>query len=159
MMRTKIWNNLIVAKYKALYLSYFNSCVRSIDRWSNGISAVASSAGISTWWIWEEFPWVWASLFGLAQLIIVVKPFFPYINNQNDLTQTWVFYEKLHLAYEKLWVDAQNKVDQAQLEKNYFELRTREVAQLEQTRHFKVWDVKGIHQKADSEWKTYLAQL
>ena len=42
------------------------------------INAVASSGSIAVWAIWDQFPFIWASIIAISQVIFAVKPFLPY---------------------------------------------------------------------------------
>lgn len=146
-----------MAKFKAIYLSHFNGYVRTADRFVEGIVIVTSSGSVGGWLIWEG-TYLWAALIGLAQLLKLLKPILPYLKDREELARTFLFYEELHLGYEKAWETLDEKGDDAVAQKQYFALKEQELKQLKRIKHLKVPDYQIIRKKADEDWNNYLNQ-
>ena len=149
---------MITAKYKAMYLLNFNSYVRSADRWLEGLIVMTSSGGVGGWLMWQEIPWLWAVIIGSAQVVKLLKPLLPFIKDKEKLAEAYVFYEKLHLDYEKAWSNWQETRDQASAKRAYFDLREKEVKELANTQHLKVPEYRSIRYRTERTWKKFLSQ-
>jgi hypothetical protein len=155
-MREKIWSNFIRTKYQALYLCQFNAYIRTIDRLANIILALTSSGSIGGWLIWKDQPLVWASILGVAQLINIVKPFLPYLKDKEQLAETYIFYETLHLDYERLWIEFETSTNEDQATDKYFQLKNKELIILDKLKNIKVNNYTNIERQARGEWAEYL---
>lgn len=155
-MRDKIWSNFIRTKYQALYLSHFNSYIRTFDRAVNIVLAITSSGSIGGWLIWKEYPYVWASILGVSQLINLVKPHLPYLKDKEQLAETYIFYETLHLDYERLWMEVEDTENESSLTDKYFQLKDKELQVLDKLKNIKVNNYNKIETLARQEWAEYL---
>ncbi|MDW3192947.1 MAG: hypothetical protein R8G66_11305 [Cytophagales bacterium] len=156
-MREKIWGNFIRTKYQALYLSHFNSYIRTFDRIANVTVAIASSGTIGAWLIWKEYPIVWASILGASQLTNIIKPFLPYLKDKQTLAESYIFYETLHLDYEKLWSEFETNEDEKMATEKYFQLRDKELQILDKLKSIKVNNNKKVERLARNEWANFLS--
>ncbi|MEQ9442396.1 MAG: hypothetical protein RIG62_25375 [Cyclobacteriaceae bacterium] len=156
-MRDKIWYNFIRSKYQAIYLCYFNSYLRTIDRVLIIITTVSSSGSIGGWLIWTHVPYLWASILGVAQLINIIKPLLPYLKDKEQLSETYIFYETLHLDYEKLWIEFEASEDVNAASKKYFELKEKELQILGKLKNIRVNNYKKIERLARRDWAEYLS--
>ncbi len=156
-MRTNIWHQMIAARYKAIYLSYFNSYVRSMDRWLEGLLVVASSGAVAGWLVWTHLPWLWAAIIGLSQLVKVVKPYLPYLKEKDQLAASYVFYEKQHHAYERLWFSLENgRAEESAVFEEVQSLKDHGLEEIERTAHVKVPEWDFLVQKTEADWQEYL---
>lgn len=156
-MRTKIWHHMIAARYKAIYLSYFNSYIRSLDRWLEGLLVLASSGAIAGWLIWQHLPWLWAAIIGAAQLVKVLKPYLPFLKERDQLAASYVFYQQQHFHYECLWEDIESeKYGDEELRQRYLDIKSRQLEEDERTSHFLVPEYNFLVRKTERQWKEYL---
>ncbi len=156
-MRTKIWHQMIAAQYKAIYLSYFNSYIRSLERWLEGILVVASSGAVAGWLLWTHLPWLWATIIGTAQLIQVLKPIVPFLKEYDQLATSYVFYKQQHFAYEQLWELLETEDSNAKEVRDlYLKLKAKELEEVERTAHFRVPEYKLIVKQTERDWQEYL---
>ena len=74
----KYWSMYIDQKIAEYYYSHY--CVRSkkYDIVISAICLLASASCIYTWYIWKQHPLIWAFFIGASQIIMVLKPLFPY---------------------------------------------------------------------------------
>lgn len=60
---------------------YSENCIKAYRFWDKVIHIVigiSSAASIGSWVIWKNYSNIWASFVAIAQLLIVIKPFFSY---------------------------------------------------------------------------------
>lgn len=156
-MREKTWHHMIAARYKAIYLSYFNSYIRSLDRWLEVLLVITSSGAVAGWLLWTHVPWLWAAVIGAAQLVKVIKPFLPFLKEKDQLAASYVFYEQQHHAYEQLW-DALEFGDsnEAEIKEAYERLKDQGLQEVERTAHFRVPEWAFLVNKTERLWSEYL---
>jgi hypothetical protein len=155
-MREKIWSNFIRTKYQALYLCYFNAYIRTFDRVANIIIAIASSGTIGAWLIWKQYPIIWASILGISQVTNIIKPLLPYLKDKEALAESYIFYETLHLDYERLWIEYEADEDEQTATSKYFQLKDKELQVIDKLKSIKVNNYKKIERLARTEWADYL---
>lgn len=155
-MREKIWSNFIRTKYQALYLSHFNAHIRTFDRIANIIIAIASSGTIGAWLIWKQYPIIWASILGISQVINIIKPLLPYLKDKEALAESYIFYETLHLDYERLWIEYEADEDEQTATSKYLQLKDKELQVIDKLKSIKVNNYKKIERLARIEWANYL---
>jgi hypothetical protein len=71
------WNQLVLVKVVACYVRRYRD---EQGRWINWIGifkAVVTSSTIGAWAIWKDYAFVWAVLFGVAQLLDAAKDYIP----------------------------------------------------------------------------------
>ncbi len=149
---------MIIAKYKAVYLSYFSSYIRSGDRLIHMLIVLTSSGGVGGWLIWKEIPYVWAVMIGAAQLLSVVKPFLPFLKDQVNYAKTVQFYEELHLSYDKLWTELKRFENLGKAGKEFYTLRDKEVSYFKPSHQFYTPRWKSVDRKTETDWNEYLKQ-
>ena len=135
-MREQLWRNFCNEKFKALYLSKFNSVLRNIDLALNFITAIATTASVASWGIWKQIPFLWITIVGISQLIVATKPFYPYLREQKRLTELQALHNQLAFEYEKLWV----KSKQADVKNEFLKLREFHFKSLSHFQDINVWD-------------------
>ena len=145
---------MIAARYKALYLTYFNSFVRSVERWSDIILALTSSGAVAGWLLWQQLPWVWAAIIGLAQLIKVLKPHLPFLKEQQRLAASYVFYQQQYYHYECLWEDMEaGGLSDEELRQRYRDIKSRQLEEDERSAHFRVHEYRFLVRKTERDWR------
>jgi hypothetical protein len=101
--RTRVWNNLTNIKFQHYYFQDLASLVSDVDKWLSIFLALVSSVSVGSWLIWKEHPEIWATIIGVSQLIIIIKPFFPILEQESEFVKYSLDLNKLSLIYEKLW--------------------------------------------------------
>lgn len=156
-MRNRIWQNLIRTKYQSIYLCHFNEFVRRLDKGISVFMAITSSAGVAGWLIWANYPQAWACIIGFSQFINVVKPFLPYVKNEELLSENYIFLNEIHLKFDKLWSKLQrDKINEDEAEELLYEILEKENKFISKTKGIKVPDLEWIEKKARFEWGNYL---
>ena len=82
-MRDRLWYYLQNAKFKAGYLCELSKTASTWGNIYSFILALGSAGSVAAWAIWNEFPYVWASIVGISQILHVAKPYIPFLKNDN----------------------------------------------------------------------------
>lgn len=157
-MRNKIWYKMIEAKYKAIYLTHFNSIIRAGSQLTDAWILLGATYGTST--VVSDFqihPMGAVTVFA-APILKLLKPVIPLFKRLNDLSRAYEFYEQQYFEYEKLWMDLENDEITKRLDNRYFQLRKKELEQLQKMSAFKVPRLKWIETKTEKEWYLHLEQ-
>lgn len=147
---------MIEAKYKAIYLVYFNSFVRTGDRMIEGLIILTSSGGIGGWLIWQDIPYVWAALIGAAQLTKLLKPVLPFLKEKEELADAYRFYEDHYLEYEELWDAMERSSLSEDVSVAYYRLRRKEVEQVGRMKDLRVPGFFLIRRQTERIWNQFL---
>jgi hypothetical protein len=102
-MRDRLWHYLQNAKFKADYLCELS---KRASTWGNIYSAflaLSSAGSVAAWAVWDQFPYVWAAIVALSQVLHVAKPYIPFLRYEKEYMELCFKYEFLFLKYEKLW--------------------------------------------------------
>ncbi|GAA5021168.1 hypothetical protein GCM10011506_03270 [Marivirga lumbricoides] len=102
-MREKIWYYMIDSKFQALYLDYAMTQFQKYDLGINIFLALTSSGSIAAWAIWQELQMVWVIIIVAANVVTIIKPYFPYSKYVKELSEGALKMQNLHLDYERLW--------------------------------------------------------
>ena len=89
--------------------------------------ALASSASVGLWLVWKEHPALWASIIGASQVIIVAKPFLPFLRKTADYTRCALELEKLYNSSEKIWFECEKTKEAAGYETALAQLREKKL--------------------------------
>lgn len=127
-MRNRLWDCLQEAKFKSVYLSLVS---KRAYLWGNIYSfliAFGSAGSIAAWSVWESYPVGWALIVAFSQLLILAKPFLPYIRSDRELFEMSFFYEAQFVAFEKLWFQLEKSSEDQHdsLEQMFYTLREKE---------------------------------
>ena len=156
-MRTKIWHQMIAARYKAIYLSHFNSFMHRFERLLGMITAVAASGMVGSWVLWRDIPWVWAAIIAIAQLTKALKPRLPFLSDQKLLLEMYVFYQQHHHDWECFWEEmAANKFEEDALRDHYFDLKASVLEEDARTAHLHIPEWRFVVRKAERDFQLYL---
>ncbi len=74
----RYWKELVQLKIQSGYLNQYHIDSVRIDRAIKMFLAIASSGSIAAWAVWQQYPYVWATIIALAQVVTAVKAFLPY---------------------------------------------------------------------------------
>ena len=103
--RNKIWIEFVTTKFKTLYISNFNSRQRGIESIINIFTSIATSGSVAAWLIWEQIPYIWASIICVNTLVQLIRPHLPILKNQKELMDIYISSIELHFDYDKLWYE------------------------------------------------------
>lgn len=123
-MREKVWFILCNTKFKSYYLGLLVNKFQKWDRSINIFLALTSSGSIATWAIWSEYPFVWAGIIAITQVLSVIKPYFPYFKYVKEMNTKVFQLEVLNIEIERVWYKLEkNKISEEEIEDKYFEYR------------------------------------
>lgn len=76
-------------------------------RWLNIFLLVTSSTTAASWTIWQQeyLKVIWTGVIGLAQMLIIVRPYFSYEKVIKNLVQGYYQLQPVNSEYEKLWLE------------------------------------------------------
>jgi hypothetical protein len=106
-----LWDTFATVKRDQLYLSRKMESLDRIERALNMTSAIASSAAIAGWAIWQHAAFVWACVIAASQLYQAVRPFLPFGSQLRALHNLYPEIEGLAMFAERNWI----RVAQGQL--------------------------------------------
>jgi hypothetical protein len=98
------WQEFTQLKLDACYVRDYRN---SIAKWETGVAsvrAIASSASIGAWVIWNKYAFVWASVIAVSQVADALRDVFPFRKRRQSLSG-W------SNALNRLFVDAQRDWD------------------------------------------------
>lgn len=101
--QSQYWQELYDFKVHVTYLEIYLLKTEKIDTQINSYLAVASSASIATWAIWQTYQLLWAGIIVVSQFITAIKPYLPYTNRIKSLSKIIKEMELLVIKYEKDW--------------------------------------------------------
>jgi hypothetical protein len=85
---------------------------------------LASSSSVAAWAIWKQFPLLWLFIFGISQVLVLIKPYvlFPkYIKVFNEKS---IYWQELSTDLEELWHKINFKIiDEQTATDKLFELK------------------------------------
>lgn len=156
-MRDKIWNYMLDSKFQSLYLDYQVSKYQKYDRNINVFLAIASSASIGAWAIWQDLQIIWATIIAASNVINIIKPYFPYSKYITELNEKGLSMLNLHLEYERLWYKFENEQITEQLATDaFFDLKSKGITTLRLNDDTLVFENEGIYKKSEDKLKVYV---
>jgi hypothetical protein len=120
-MREQIWSTLVDLKFKNYCLMFLVDRFQKLDRNINIFLAIVSSGSIAAWAIWNKYPFIWGLIIASSQVLITIKPYFPYFKYVKELNIKCLKISNLNIEFERLWHKMQvNKLSPDQSEDLYF---------------------------------------
>lgn len=127
-MRERVWNNLANIKFKAIYTFQCSRLADNIGRCYSLFIAIVTTSSVAAWAIWKKYPLLWACIVGLAQVLLIAKPYIPIINRDKDYLEMSFEFDNLYLRYERLWYAYEKgNLKEDDVEKRFYELRNNEI--------------------------------
>lgn len=77
-MQEKYWNFMKQIKFAIFYLDLYADNAYKKDMAIKIISAIASSASIAAWAIWQDYSYIWSFIIAVFQVLTAVKGYLPY---------------------------------------------------------------------------------
>ncbi|KFO68744.1 hypothetical protein ER57_02005 [Smithella sp. SCADC] len=156
-MQDRIWINLANIKFKAIYTSKVSRRSYNVGNIYSFFLAVASASSVAAWAIWNKIPIAWAIIVAISQLLIIAKPYIPFVKNDRELADQSLLFDELYLSYEKLWFEyAKQNVNGDQFETELYRLREKEHEINVRFKHVVCPNFKGIIKLADEETNIFL---
>lgn len=126
-MRERYWNNLINVRFQAFYFERYATFIECLDKGSAIFLALASSTSVGAWLVWKEHTAVWASVIGVSQVLIVVKPYLPFLRKASDYTRCALALENLYNTLEKTWFECDRENEAVDFERALAQLRAKKL--------------------------------
>lgn len=107
-MQEKYWAKLTNYKFALCYFdAQMAQCVK-INRIIKIVCAIASSAAIAAWAIWQQFAFWWGLIIALSQVAVAVNEFLPYTKRIKELSNIRASLTPLYNEMEKQWFYVSN---------------------------------------------------
>ena len=120
----KYWTEMVQLKAHVLYLDEYLVRTERMDRTISMFLAIASSASIGTWAVWQKYQLVWAFIIAFSQVLNAVKPYLPYKKRLETLSGLRRDFEEILLLVERRWYDvAEGNLSQEQIHELHSEIR------------------------------------
>jgi hypothetical protein len=123
------WDELVELKVRAIAIRRHRNY---LDRWNtriNFVKAIASSASIAAWAIWQKYPLMWGAIIALSQVIEATKDVFPFSRRLKAAGELTVVLERLFIDAQFEWESVYSgRLDTSQVTEAWRHLQ---VAQLE----------------------------
>lgn len=98
-MKKRYWDFMQQVRFAIFYLDLCADNAYKWDMFIKVISAIASSAGIAAWAIWNKFAFIWSLIIALSQVVNAVKRYLPYSIRLKNIE---VSQRNLKLLYSKI---------------------------------------------------------
>ena len=116
MSQERYWKEMYQLKVHINYLETFILEAENIDRLIKIFSAIASSASIGAWVIWQDYSFVWATIIAVSQVVSAVKPYLPFQDRRNKYSALLHDFEDLFIRMEAQWFEiASGKLDAGEI--------------------------------------------
>jgi hypothetical protein len=109
--QTRYWNLLKELKAQVEYLHGYAARDEFYDKAVNVFLGLTSSVSIAGWAIWTEYQLVWACIIAASQVVTAIKPFFPFNQRLNVVSELNNHIQSIFLETERGWF----KVSEGQL--------------------------------------------
>ena len=86
-----------------LYVGKLSGRYARLKWWIDVFIAVAGSASIGAWAIWNKYPLIWGGIIAGSQVVTAIKPFIPYWKRAESLHQLRYDLESIFLEAERDW--------------------------------------------------------
>ncbi len=101
--QVQIFKNLANYKFKYFILNLLSTKYFKYDRNLNIFLAFATSSSVASWIMWDEFPAVWGGIIIAAQIVNLIKPYFPFSKYCKEINEKQRALQGMIINYENLW--------------------------------------------------------
>ena len=126
------------------------------ERWTNVLLAFASSGSVATWAIWDKAPLLWGGIIAASNVIMVVKPHFPYSKYLKEIREKKIYALTINLEFEKLWFKVEHdKLNEDMAMEEFFLIRENLNKAFNFNEDISLQDKQSIQANAATKTKTY----
>ncbi len=114
--QARYWNAMVDLKRDAIYMRLYAERTESIDRWIEGIKAIAGVGSLGSWVVFKVYPEVWGFIIVLSQVFTALKEQLPYNRTFKATSKLTQDLEGLMLQAETDWFGVANgRLDEEQI--------------------------------------------
>jgi hypothetical protein len=118
------WQELMQLKFELCYLDEYKGRTERINNAIQMFSAIASSASIGGWAIWNQIGYVWAGIIAASQVVTAIKTYLPYNRRVRSINETYNQLSLLFLKAEHDWFQvASGDITESQIHDMRFDLK------------------------------------
>jgi len=155
-MRDQIWKNFQNSIFKSFILDEMIKVYQERERWTNVILAFASSGSVATWAIWDKVPLLWGGIIAASNVIMVIKPHFPYSKYLKEIREKKIYALTINLEFEKLWYKVQyDKLNEDEVVEEFFLIRENLNKAFNFNEEISLQDKQSIQENAAIKTKIY----
>lgn len=157
MITNRIWATFCNMKFKAFVLGLLVQKYQIWDRNINIFLALTSSGSIAAWAVWQKYPLIWGFLIAISQVIMTIKPFFPYHKLVKELNAKSLHVDILNIEFEEFWNKAnRGKLTEDEMQEQYFQLNKSYASVLNFSDDLLFTTSREIEHKANLRMKIFL---
>lgn len=125
-MQARYWRLLTDKRYKLIYINeYSDQCIK-LQRMINVFLAITSSGAIAAWAIWKDYPFIWAGIIAISQVITAIKPYLPFEKRIEVMDEIIVQFTRLCNEMEAKWFYIANgTMTEEQINELYYDIEKR----------------------------------
>lgn len=97
------WLEMYQLKVHINFIELLLESDENVDRFIKIILAIASSASISIWAVWEQYPHIWATVIAASQVVNAILPYIPYKKRIKECSLLLPQLETLMIDCESKW--------------------------------------------------------
>ena len=144
-------------KFKSIYTSKISTRSYHIGNFYSIFLALASGTSVAAWAIWSKYPYVWATIVAVSQVLHIIKPHILFIKNDKKFIEQSLLFESLYLEYEELWYENRKEnIDSGKIEHKFYELRKKEHDISTKFKDIVCPKFKGLIKLSDTETNRFL---
>lgn len=144
-------------KFKSFIFGLLVTKYQRRDRNVNIFLALASSGSIAAWAVWKEYPLLWSSIIALSQVVMTIKPYFPYHKVIKELNSRCLKLNLLNIETERIWNKIQRgKLTDDNIEQYYYDYNKTYAELLNFPDDLVFVTSREIEAKAEDKLKNYL---
>jgi len=156
-LKKQIFNKLLDSKYKYFTLDLLTAKYYKYDRNLNIFLAFTSSGSVAGWAIWKEIPWLWGIIIIASQLVIVLKPYFPFSKYSKEFSEKYVLLQSLVNELEQFYLKIHlKKITEEQAIEDFFKIKHEIESSLNFSNENDFNVNKRMKKKAEHRMKIYL---
>jgi hypothetical protein len=99
------WRELGELTTAFFYYRHLRNSLRKTNQIAGITKAVATSGAIGGWLIWQQIPYIWASILALSQLLDVVKSVIPFNKNYQAASSVVASLDTILIDSQLEWED------------------------------------------------------
>ncbi len=155
-MRDQIWKNFQNSIFKTYILEEMIRIYQERERYTNIVLAFASSGSVAAWAVWELFPMLWAGIIAASNVVLVIKPYFPYSKYLKEIREKKQNALSINLEFEKLWYKIQyDKLTEDEAMEEFFLIRENLNKAYNFSEDISLQHADSVQQNATIKTKTY----
>lgn len=155
-MREKFWAVIVDMKIAERYYWHYGQRSKFWNNIITGLCLIASGTSISAWYCWRMFPYIWAIILAISQIISVCKPLLPFSERLTACKYIGQDIEQMLVDLEYIWGATGSGISDDQFRNYVAEYEKKYIATENRFSKEGLFPQKmKLHQKAQDEAETF----